>query len=238
MRLLVTRPEPDATETAERLRARGHEVLVWPLLRIDFAEPPVDVPEPAAIILTSRNGVRALSRWPQISGWLARPVFVTGVATAALAREAGFTDVRTPAGDAAELMDFFMSEIGKDRGPILYVAARDRAGALAGGLGANGYDIRAVVAYSAEMETTLVPSVREALRSRAIDGILFYSYRTATAFRQIVEREKLVEQLAGISIFTLSGRVAGPLHGLPVEIRIAPNPNEESLLALLPREAR
>ena len=32
MRLLVTRPEPDATRTAETLRARGHDVLVAPLL--------------------------------------------------------------------------------------------------------------------------------------------------------------------------------------------------------------
>ena len=35
MRLLVTRPEPDAARTAEALRARGHEVLVAPLLRVE-----------------------------------------------------------------------------------------------------------------------------------------------------------------------------------------------------------
>lgn len=238
MRLLVTRPEPDATETAERLRRHGHEVLVWPLLRIDFAELPVYVPEPAAIILTSRNGVRALSRWPQISRWLSRPVFVTGVATAALAREAGFTDVRTPAGDAAELTAFFMSQIGKDAGPILYVAARDRAGALAGGLRANGYDIRTVVAYSGEMEMSLSPSVRGALSSHSLDGIMFYSYRTAIAFRAIVEREGIAEQLDGVSVFTLSGRVAEPLRDLPVAIRIAENPNEESVFSLLSKSAR
>ena len=32
MRLLVTRPEPDGERTAEKLRARGCEVLLAPLL--------------------------------------------------------------------------------------------------------------------------------------------------------------------------------------------------------------
>ncbi|MCG8401015.1 MAG: uroporphyrinogen-III synthase, partial [Firmicutes bacterium] len=34
MRLLVTRPEPDAEALAERLRALGHEVLVAPMLPV------------------------------------------------------------------------------------------------------------------------------------------------------------------------------------------------------------
>ena len=35
MRLLVTRPEPEGGRTAARLRARGHEVVLAPLLRIE-----------------------------------------------------------------------------------------------------------------------------------------------------------------------------------------------------------
>jgi uroporphyrinogen-III synthase len=233
MRLLVTRPEPDASETAARLSALGHEVLISPLLRIDFAEPPADAPDPAAIILTSRNGVRALSRWPQVSDWATRPVFVTGEATAALARAAGFSDVRTAGGDAAALTTFFQSEIGKAAGPILHVAARDRAGVLSAGLGANDYDIRTVIAYSAEMETALALPVRNALSSRTIDGILFYSYRTATAFRTVVAREGIAEQLGGTTAFSLSERVAEPIRDLFIEVKIAPSPNEDSLFALL-----
>ena len=41
MRLLVTRPEPDATALKARLIAQGHEVLVEPLLNVslDDADP-------------------------------------------------------------------------------------------------------------------------------------------------------------------------------------------------------
>ena len=37
MRLLVTRPEPDASLEAEELAARGHEPVLAPLLAIEFA---------------------------------------------------------------------------------------------------------------------------------------------------------------------------------------------------------
>ena len=36
MRLLVTRPEPDASREAETLTARGHEPVLAPLLAIEF----------------------------------------------------------------------------------------------------------------------------------------------------------------------------------------------------------
>ena len=35
MRLLVTRPEPDGERTAQALRARGHAVVLAPLLRTE-----------------------------------------------------------------------------------------------------------------------------------------------------------------------------------------------------------
>ena len=35
MRLLVTRPEPDNARTAAALRAKGHEVVLAPLLHIE-----------------------------------------------------------------------------------------------------------------------------------------------------------------------------------------------------------
>jgi uroporphyrinogen-III synthase len=238
LRLLLTRPEPDAAETAARLQAGGHEVVVAPLLKIAFAPPPSDVPDPQAIILTSRNGVRALSTWPQMAGWLERPVFVTGLATARAAGDAGFTDVRTVASDAADLAEHFMSHIDKAVKPILYPAAHDRTGALSEGLRANGYDIRTIEAYSAETAKTLGTDAMDAVRRRAIEGVLLYSNRTAAAFRAIVDRFDLAEHLSMTVLYALSNRVAEPLRGLPGWIRVAPHPDEESLFSLIPKGRR
>ncbi|MEX0852723.1 MAG: uroporphyrinogen-III synthase, partial [Bauldia sp.] len=93
MRLLVTRPEPDAGETAGRLGGLGHAVVIQPMTRIVFSPEPVDWPEPAALVLTSRNAVRGLERWPRAKAWRNLPVFAVGASTAELARRVGFTDV-------------------------------------------------------------------------------------------------------------------------------------------------
>jgi uroporphyrinogen-III synthase len=80
MRVLVTRPQPDALETANMLIARGHQPIVAPLVRVNYHDgPEIDLSGVQAILATSANGVRALSRR------LARrdlPVFAVGPKTA------------------------------------------------------------------------------------------------------------------------------------------------------------
>src|SRR5262245_62204980 len=103
MRLLLTRPEPEASVTAARLAALGHAVLVEPLLRIDFVPPPAGLATPAAIVFTSGNAVRAVGQWPDVAAWAGVPTFAVGERTASLAAAAGFSDVRSAAGEAEAL---------------------------------------------------------------------------------------------------------------------------------------
>ncbi len=234
MRLLVTRPEPDGEETAARLRALGHEATVDPMLRIVFATPPEDLAPPAAIVVTSRNGVRALAAWPMAGAWRAKPLFVTGEATAEIARAAGFTDVRPGAGDAAGLAELIVGDLGRRDGPILYLAARDRSGDLAGRLAASGLAVRTVEAYRAEAATGLDPAVAEALRAGRIDGVLFFSRRTAEAFAGLVEQAGLAGAMRGLVFYAFSERIAEPLRRFgDVPISIAERPDFDALAALI-----
>ncbi|MEJ0011280.1 MAG: uroporphyrinogen-III synthase [Bauldia sp.] len=235
MRLLVTRPEPDATRTAERLRGLGHTVLVQPLLTIAFYPAPQDVPQPAAVLVTSQNGLRALAAWPQAAGWRGVPVFAAGAATARAAAELGFTDVRSGAGDAGTLAELVMRTMPKGRGPLVYPAARDRAGALTAGLLVGGYDIRTVEAYRAEAATAFDEGVRDALALHALDGVLLYSRRTATAFRDLVAASGI--RLGRLTAFAISDQVAEVVAGtLPV--KVAATPDEDALLGLIPPVGR
>ena len=60
MRVLLTRPLDAAQETADALRARGHDALIEPLLTIVNEPGPVlDVSAYALLVLTSANGARA-----------------------------------------------------------------------------------------------------------------------------------------------------------------------------------
>jgi uroporphyrinogen-III synthase len=104
MRLLVTRPEPDNERTAAMLRARGHEVMLAPLLRIEvIADADLGAPPFAAILLTSANGARAASAHPRRSELIALPVLAVGSSSADAARMAGFANVESADGDGRGL---------------------------------------------------------------------------------------------------------------------------------------
>ena len=102
-RLLLTRPEEDARETARRLEERGHQVLVTPLMVIDvLGGGPLDLNGVQALLVTSVNGLRAFmhrqgGRVPRL------PVYAVGDATARVAREMGFKDVKSAGGDVGAL---------------------------------------------------------------------------------------------------------------------------------------
>src|SRR5947209_518969 len=77
MRILLTRPEPDGSRTAGQLRARGHEVILAPLmraepLRADFAGPF------AAALMTSANAARAAIEHPRFAELSRLPIFTVG----------------------------------------------------------------------------------------------------------------------------------------------------------------
>src|ERR1044072_2814597 len=102
MRLLVTRPEPDATRTAEVLRARGHDVLVAPLLATltiaaEFAGP-YD-----GVVMTSANAARALAAHPRRGELTQLSCFTVGGRTAEAARTAGLTDTVSAGGALGDL---------------------------------------------------------------------------------------------------------------------------------------
>jgi len=237
MRLLVTRPQPDADRTAARLAALGHEALVQPLLTIAFNPPPADVERPGAILVTSQNAVRALTKWPQMRDWQAVPVFAAGPATARALADAGFKDVRTGARDSGSLADIVIETYPKDAGPLLYPAARDRAGALAGGLFAQGCDVRTVEAYSADPVTRFDPDVRDALVRGEIGGVLLYSGRTAKTLKAVAAAEDISDSLAQSEYFVISRHVAEIVAELGARVHVAERPNEGSLLALIPAAA-
>jgi uroporphyrinogen-III synthase len=235
MRFLVTRPQPDAAETAARLTAMGHQALVQPLLAVEFADPPTELPRPAAILITSRNAVRALARWPQIDEWRDVPVFAAGPATGRAAAALGFRYVRGGAQDTGSLGEVVRGGLRCDAGPLVYPAARDRAGALAEGLTSQGYDLRVVEAYRAEPIDDLEPTVRKMLAAGTIDGVLLFSRRTAEAFVAAARNAGIAPAgLAKPTYYVISQHVGGALEGIAERVVAAERPDEDSLLALIP----
>ena len=86
MHVLITRPEPDAAALRAQLEALGHTVTVEPLLRSSICRLPADaVDGVAGLVVTSRNGLRALAASPAFDAALELPLIAVGPGTAGLA---------------------------------------------------------------------------------------------------------------------------------------------------------
>ncbi len=232
MRLLVTRPEPDGARTAAALRARGHDVLLAPLLRVQAIDCAVPDARYGAVVMTSANAARAAAAHSRRDLLTALPAFAVGRRTAAAARAAGFRDLRSADGDKADLVALVRAEYQARRGPLLYLAGADRAGEL--DLAAEGVTVVTAVIYRAVAVERFPDSVAAALARGEIDGVLHFSRRSAQAYLACAARAGLAAPASRVLHFCLSRAVAEPLAAAGAgDLRIAPRPDEAALLALV-----
>src|SRR5215217_2125302 len=104
--MLVTRPDPDAGETAARLAALDIEAALCPLLSHQTL--PASLPDPTgfgAIALTSANALRALEERGVLDQFKRLPAYTVGDRTAALAEDMGFGFVQSAGGAMADLAE-------------------------------------------------------------------------------------------------------------------------------------
>ena len=232
MRLLVTRPEPDGERTAQALRARGHAVVLAPLLHPETIAFVLPDQRFSAVVLTSANAARAIAEHPGRAQLTALTAFTVGRRTAEAARAVGFRDVRSADGDKRDLVDLLRADLPRmqssDRAPLLYLAGEDRAGDLAAG----GLPVHTAVVYRALKAARFPPPVAAALAQREIDGVLHFSLRTAEAYVACAQSAGGLDKALAPLHFCLSTRVAGPLVGAAY-IRIAARPDEAALLDLV-----
>lgn len=232
MRVLVTRPRPDADETAAELIALGHEAVIAPLLEVAFeAGATLDLSDAQAILVTSANGVRALAA---ATARRDLPVFAVGDASAAAARKNGFDRTESADGNVQTLAALVTARLSPRDGRLVHVAGTVTAGDLSGDLALSGFEVGRAVLYRAEPVLNLPDAIGEGLRDSSLDAAIFYSPRTAAQFVELVTSEGLGAHCGRIVAVALSGAVAENLKTLPfADIRIAETPDQSSLFQAL-----
>jgi uroporphyrinogen-III synthase len=234
MRLLVTRPEPDAERTAAALRRRGHEVLISPLLRIEaLADAEITLGPFAALLVTSANAAPAIAGHARFAQLRELPVFAVGDRSAEAMRAAGFVDVTSAQGNVDDLAEFAAAR-SNPGAALLYLAGADRSGDLGGVLSRQGFAVETAVIYRAVPTGRFLPAVAEAMV--AIDGVLHFSRRSAETYLATARAAGLDDAVLARPVhFCLSAKVAEPLQqaGL-TDVRIAPAPTEAALMTLIP----
>jgi uroporphyrinogen-III synthase len=234
MRLLLTRPQDDAQKLAEILHSFGYETIIEPMLTIRFLpDTPVDLTGAQAVLITSANGARALAASQPRR---AIPVYAVGEASAAAARALGFAPVFSAAGDVAALARLVADRLNPAGGALVHPRAHAVAGDLAGDLAARGFEVRPLVLYEAARATKISPATCAAIAHGEIDGVVFFSPRTARTFVRLAEAAAL--SLDRLVAWCLSPAVAEHLKGVTWRhIEIAAQPTQDSLLTLIGKPA-
>ncbi|HET9019222.1 MAG TPA: uroporphyrinogen-III synthase [Acetobacteraceae bacterium] len=227
--VLVTRPEPGASETAARLRALGRVPLLAPMLTIR-PHPLVPTGRPQAVLVTSGNALPALP-----STLRTLPLLAVGDATAARARASGFATVRSAGRDATALAALAGQVCRPADGALLLASGAGQGAPLAAALRAQGFRVQRRVAYAAAPAEAIPDDAAAALRAGEVAAALFFSAETARVFVTRLPALLPVAVAGKVIAIALSPVVARALGPLPWRaIRVASHPNQDELLNLLP----
>lgn len=238
MRLLVTRPRPDADKQAEKLRALGHEALVEPLIEIAFRDiGRLPLQGVQALVATSRNGLRALARNEALERARKLPLFAVGPATAAMAEALGIRRIHVCDGRAAGMADRIARECAPEAGALLHLAGSRLAADLKGEMEQRGFRVEQPRLYESLRVASLSGALIDAVSANELDGVLLMSRFTARSWVELVGEAGVSVSAARLRHYCFSADVAAGLEGLAgVRVAAPANPDEDDLLALIDRE--
>jgi uroporphyrinogen-III synthase len=226
--ILITRPEPGASETAARLRAAGLQPVVAPFLTIQPRG--ARLPPPGglqAVLAASGNAVAALP-----AAYHGTLLLTVGDATAARAARAGFGQVHSAGGDAGDLARLAGAQLDPAGGPLLLAAGQGQSTALAADLRRRGFRVQRRVVYTAAGVAHFPPEATAAVGD-GLRAAMFFSTETARSFARLLP-QGLVPALGGADALAIGGAAAAAVRHLPWRaVRVAVRPTQDGVLALL-----
>ncbi|MCR9268560.1 MAG: uroporphyrinogen-III synthase [Hyphomonadaceae bacterium] len=229
--IIVTRADPGAQQTAERLGAVRLTPIVVPMLTLETIQDQDLVPpeQISGLVFTSANGVRT---YADRDGNRTQTAWCVGPATAEAAREAGFSDIRESAGNAVDLANFIAAHSQPEAKPLLHVANEAATGSLQETLNALGFEVVFAPLYRMR-PTPRIPSLLSELIGTGAPAVaLFHSAKGAAAFANLMPGV----DLSNWSAVCISEQASKPLKGLRFgALHLAEAPNEDGLFAALER---
>lgn len=244
MHVLVTRPEEDSGGLKAELEARGHQVSLAPLMKIEYLPIALgSLQTAAAIVATSRNGLRALSGSDAYGVAQTLPLFVVGSASARLAQDLAFRNVIVGPGTAAGLAPIIADYAKTHSGCIVLITGDETAFDMEAYLTSSGTPVQSIVAYRANPAQSLPDPVLRDLERGSLSAVILMSARTAKTWMSLSATPALRPGLAKITHMCLSESVGRALKNgaegvsFSLKIETASRPEIEGILALIDRLA-
>ncbi|MEL6979313.1 MAG: uroporphyrinogen-III synthase [Pseudomonadota bacterium] len=239
--VMVTRPQPEAAETALQLEAMGYRAILAPALRRERLEraEAADLNGAQGAAFTSAAAARAFAEDAGADPALRvlqRDVaaYCVGERTADAARAAGFSSVACGPGDAAGLLAR-LEALDPAAGGLAVFRGREVATNLAAPLAQRGFTISQKRLYAAIASKDLPAEAQAELSAGTAQAALFLSARTVEAFAAAARAACAENNLSQVTAVCNSARTAAAADlGPPfAAIAIAAAPTLEATLDVL-----
>lgn len=185
-KVLVTRPQPGADKTAERLLALGINPLVLPFTEMVKLEHRLDdarVQSVDAVVVTSANALRFADE-QMLNKLKFLPVYAVGDATRDAALAVGLSTVVSANGDAQDLVGLVTEEL-QPNSTIVYLCGKTRTDDIEKSLVQLSFEIVLVETYQTLKVSQLTYKLEQLLISHTLDGVLLYSSISAQILTEI-----------------------------------------------------
>lgn len=225
-RVLIIRSLEDALPLAQTLEEEGIATCVHPLYEPQFY-PPIDLENPQALIITSKNALRAID---SIESLKTVPLYVVGDQTARFARDQGYKVIHNASGTSEELLQLILKKASPDQGILWHLSGKVMKGDLVGSLCAHEFEARRQVVYEMCSPQTLPEALYSALSEKKISHILFFSPHTTKIFVSLIKKCGLEDKMHSIEALCLSKDVEDEVQGTRwKKIWVSPQPTQKSL---------
>lgn len=229
---MVTRPQPGAAATAERLKALGFDPVIMPITKIVGLPHTISQSVPDLVVATSPQAFRHLD--PTAANALSNvPVIVTGKATATAAHDAGFLDITVSGGDVSRLISSLSSMLLS--GPhVLYLAGRVRRPDLEQHLVTKTAYLSIVEVYDTIPVSYSTEKINLLMADGELRAVLLTSVCCAERLSETGVLLRPDQPAENIHIICLSQRIANVAkRHFSNPVKVASSPTEDALLDCL-----
>ena len=246
---LIIRPQPDADRDVALLMRYGVPALASPSMKSMHQSH--ELPESvnfSGMILTSRNAVEAITKFDKVNAntgrWAKLPVFVVGSATAAAARDAGFSNIIRGTGGGAGLLapirSYFIEKMRKqDSGkssdtnlPLFWPSSVDISFDMVAALGTRVIAVQRSPVYQMIANDGLESTVTDKITEGAIEAVVAMSPRSVQIFRKNLDAAGKASSLAGMVLIAGSSAIVTAAGGGWQTVYTSRQPRRSRLLAI------
>ncbi len=231
--VLIIRSLKDAVPMEMALRSKGIEVSHYPLFNPQFFPiPPLNNPQ--ALIVTSKNAIRALAGYDTLKQI---PLYAVGDQTGEFAKHSGFFNVLSASGTSEELIQLIVKTERQGKGILWHLSGEHAQGNIIEALTLAGLEAKQQVVYRIEDAIELPQSLCREIKNHSISHVFFCSPRTTSLFINLLKKKRLAKNACHIISLCLSEDVKEKALGVNWrKVWISPRPSINDLMGYFDEE--